>query len=68
MSSLLVSLRGRMIRIHIAGVSVQGRLIYHQDSCHAPIHQPEVLVLQNGENLTILRGWEKIQILSRLET
>jgi len=68
LSEVLRWLRGRMVVVHCDCVEARGRLIYHQDSCHAPNHQPEVLVLQNGENLTILRGWEKIQILSRLET
>ena len=67
MSSLLVSLLGCMVRVHVAEVTVQGRLFHHQGSRCEPNHRPETLIVANGENLAILRGWEKIQILSRLE-
>jgi len=63
LNEALGALLGRLVRVHIQGVSVQGRLIYHQDSCHAPNHRPELLVIRDGENLTILRGWEQIEVV-----
>jgi len=63
MSEALRALLGHVVRVHIQGIMVRGRLIYHQDSCHAPNHRPELLVIRDGENLTILRGWEQIEVV-----